>query len=219
MNDTSQPPKGSLLNTSKWVCIAFVVGVLAFGAYKAWQIFTKPAEVVGSAVDGMSGAVKSGADAVKDGTSDLYNRLQVEVTSQAGFNTLSETAFKVLNTMKPTESDGMKDRLFRASTLGGNEGRVCRMDVDFGGGEIPVFLASDNEAYATSKALGSLENRMIRVVIMAGNDDVSLNAIWNDETENWELKWKATTVRKPVSDELALSRIEDVLGRVSESCQ
>lgn len=209
----------TVFNTIKWVCIALVVSIFTFIGYKAVQIVSKPAAAVGDAMGGVTDAVKTGTNAVKDSTSDLYSRLVIPTPDTVKFNTLSETAFEALNNMSASKPESMKDRMFRATNLGGNEGQVCRLDIDFGNGEVPVYLASDNEAYTTSKALGSKENRLIRMIIIAGKDDVSFNTSWDSETENWILKWKATTVKKPVTDELAASRAKALLTEAAKTCR
>lgn len=212
------PDASTVLNTLKWAFIAFIVAVFGYFGYKAVQIVTKPAEVVSDAAEGMSDAVKSGTQSMKQSTTDLLDRLSVPVKNQTKFNQISETAFEILNAIPVSEPEGLKDRMFRATALSGSEGRVCKMSLDFSNGNIPVFAAADNEVYATSKALGSNENRLIRIVIMAGENDVSLNSIWNPERAAWDLKWKATTVKKPVSDGLAESRVIEILKAVKGNC-
>lgn len=217
-----EPPRasfGMILNTVKWLCVAFVVGVLGYFGYTAIKVISKPAEVVDDTVETMSDAVKSGTESVKQSTSDLLDRLSIPIPQQNRFNRLSEAAFTALHEMTVSEPEGLKDRMFRTANLGGNEGRVCKMLLDFGSGDVPVFAAADNEAYATSKALGSNENRLIRLIVLTGETDVSLNTSWNLETSQWELKWKATTVKKPVSDELAATRAYEILEAASKNCR
>jgi len=212
------PDVNTVLNTLKWAFIAFIVAVFGYFGYKAVQIVTKPAEVVGDAAEGVSDAVKSGTETVKQGTADLLDRLFIPVTDQNSLNTLSETAFTVLNTMPASDPDGMKDRVFRAAALNGNAGRVCKMSLDFSNGEVPVFVAADNDAYATSKALGSTDNRLIRIVIQTEASDVALNTIWDSERKVWDIKWKATTVKKPISDSLAEERVIEILTATRQFC-
>lgn len=212
------PDANTVLNTLKWAFIAFIVAVFGYFGYKAVQIVTKPAEVMSDAAEGVSEVVKSGTDSVKQGTADLLDRLSIPVSNQRQFDTQSEATFTVLNTMTVSDPEGMKDRVFRATSLNGNEGRVCKLSLDFSNGDVPVFVAADNEAYATSKALGSNDNRLIRIVILAGDNDVSLNSSWDTETSEWILKWKATTVKKPVSDALAETRMLEIFKAVQKTC-
>ena len=113
--------------------------------------------------------------------------------------------------MNATEPDGMKDRIYRHTNFGGHENRVCKCVTDTGEVSIPVTLAADNEAFATSKALGSKDNRLIRMVLTAGDEDVALRTEWDSETQKWNMSWKATTIKKEVSNAVAEQRIMDVL--------
>jgi len=113
----------------------------------------------------------------------------------------------------------MKDRLYRRTNFGGHEGRICKLDVETGTVTLPVTIAADNEAYSTAKALGSNENRLIRMVLNAGEDDVALRAEWDEAAGAWIMKWKATTVKKPVGDNVAEQRVMDVLGAAAVGCR
>jgi len=113
----------------------------------------------------------------------------------------------------------MKERIYRRTNFGGHENRICKIDVKTGTVSIPVTLAADNEAYATAKALGSTENRLIRMILTAGKEDLALRTEWDEETKNWAMRWKATTIKKEIGDDVAAKRVMDVLGAAVRACK
>ena len=203
----------------KWVAIAVVTLTLAGGAYGAYKAVSAPAKAVGNAAGAVTGTVKSGADKLKESGSEVMNRLDIQATNQTALNRTAEAAFKALSTMTENEPDGMKDRIYRRTHFSGHEGRICKLDVTTGTVSIPVTLAADNKAYATSKALGSKDNRLIRIILTAGEDDVALRTEWDSEAQNWAMRWKATTLKKEVGDAVAEQRIMDVLGAAAKGCK
>jgi len=152
----------------KWVAIAVVTLTLAGGVFGAYKVVSTPAKAVGNAAGAVTDTVKTGADKIKDSGSEVLNRLEISATNQRGLNTAAEAAFKALTNMAVTEPDGMKDRIYRRTNFGGHKNRICKLSINTGNVTIPVALAADNEAYATAKALGSNENRLIRMILTAG---------------------------------------------------
>ncbi len=203
----------------KWTAIAVVTLTFAGGGYAIYKAVSVPAKAVGNAVEGVSDAVISGSEKVKEGSSEVLNRLVISVSDPARLNRLSEAAFESLSAMAVTEPEGIKDRLFRAKNFSGHEGRICDLSVDFGNGAIPVVIAADNEAYATSKALGSKNDRLIRMLLTAGDETIGLKTQWDTEAGGWALKWKATTLKKPVEDYVAHERVMDVLEAAAARCE
>jgi len=195
----------------KWVAIAVVTLTFAGGGYMIYKAVTVPAKAVGEAAGAVTESVKSGAGKLKEGSGEVLGRLLIPVQNQAHFNTVSEAAFESLTTMAAPEPAGMKDRLFRAKNFSGHDGRICNLSVDFGNGDIPVTLAADNEGYATSKALGSKNDRLIRMLLTAGDDNIGVRAEWDGERDGWVMKWKPTTMKKPVEDTVVGERVLDVL--------
>lgn len=216
-NTTMENAKG-VLSTIKWVAIAVVALVVLFLGVAVYKIVSAPAKAVGNAAESVGDVVKVGAEKVKDGTSDVINRLVIPAADDANLDQTAEVAFTTLSDMVAIKPEGVKERMLWASRLGGHEGKVCRLDMDFGNGDIPVLIAADNEDYAKAKALGSKDNRLMRIVIRLPDDDVPFNALWDSETSAWMMKWKATTVKKPISDAVAGQRILDILGVVPEKC-
>lgn len=203
----------------KWVAIAVVTLTFVGGAYGAYKVVSAPAKAVGNAAGAVTESVKTGADKIKESGAGVINRLDIPTANQAALNRAAEAAFTALTAMAATEPDGMKDRIYRRTNFGGHENRVCKIDVNTGTVSIPVTLAADNEAYATSKALGSKDNRLIRIILTAGDDFVPLRTEWDSETQNWIMRWKATTIKKEVSDTVAEERIMDVLGAAAKACK
>jgi hypothetical protein len=213
-----QETRSHMWKAIKWVAIAAICILFFFICYKVYRVVTTPARVVGNASETVGDVVKSGTDAVKQGSSNIYNRLSIPVQDQRKLNRLSEAAFRTLSSMTPTKPEGVKERMLRASDLSGNQGQVCKMSLDFGSGPLEVYMAADNDAHETAKALGAKDDRIIRVVILTGADDLALNTSWDSEAKAWKMKWKATTVSKPATDETAEKRLFDVLGAASKRC-
>ncbi len=209
---------GSVLNTIKWVAIAFITLIVFLILFKIYQVVAAPAKAVGDAVGGVSDAVKSSSEAVVDGTSNVINRLDIPSSNQKQLDKLSEPAFTTLFEMPSTEPEGMRERMFRATNFGGNEGRVCKLGLDFGNGQVAVFAAADNEAHETARALGSTDDRLMRLMIQAGDDDISINVAWNEDSRQWQMKWKGTTLKKPASDAIAEARVTDILKAIPKQC-
>ena len=214
-NESKQDVAGAI----KWVCIALVVIVLAGVAYKAYKVVTKPAEIAGDVAENVSDVVKTGAGAVKDKTNAVLNRLDVPIANQKQFNALAESSFKTLTSMTETKPDGMKDRLFRRQNLPGHEGKVCVLSMNFGDGDLPIYVAADNKSYAKAKALGARKERLMRIVIRVEKDEIGFVLPWDEEVMGWTPKWKATTIKKPVGDDIAERRIIDVLTAANTGCK
>ena len=152
----AKPDRSEMWKAIKWVAIAFVACLIAFGVWKAWSIVTAPARVVEDA-----------AGSVKSSVGNVVNRLDVKLESQKSFNRAAEKSFKHLNDLSPTEPDSLKDRTFRLANLKGSENQVCKLSYDFGEGAVPVYLAADNKAHQAAKAVGAKTDRLIRIVIVS----------------------------------------------------
>ena len=195
--DTANTAFGAI----KWIAIAVVTVTLAGGAFVAYKAVSAPAKAVGNAAGAVTESVKSGAGKIKDSGANVMNRLDIPSTNQTALNAASEAAFTALTTMAETEPEGVKDRIYRRTNFGGHENRVCKLTVETGTVSIPVTLAADNDDHATAKALGSNDNRLIRMVLTAGDDDIALRA------KNWDelwtpkrlglMRWKGNNPKKP----------------------
>jgi len=43
-----------------------------------------------------------------------------------------------------------------------------------------------------------------------------LRAEWDEDSQNWAMRWKGTTIKKEVGDQVAGQRIMDVLAAATE---
>lgn len=213
----------------KWAGIGLVcVTVLAIG-WTGYKVLYKPVaavsdaagnvvEAVGDGAGKAMDAVGDGAGAIKDGASGVINRLVIQPSAKNRLNTVADNAFEVLSSMNKTKAEGMKDRAFRKTSFAGSQGKICKLTLDFGNGDLSAYAAADNKAHATAKSLGSQDDRLMRLVIKTPDDDIEMNTAWDGDSKNWVMKWKKTVVKKPVSDEIAADRIHDILFAVPDQC-
>jgi len=205
--DRAKTDRTEMWRAIKWTMILLVCLICAIGVYKAWQVATAPARVVGNT----AGNVKSSASAV-------MNRLDVPVSKQKNFDRYADAAFTHLNLFPKTEADGVKGRGFRMTNLRGAEGRVCEMIYDFGSGDVPIYIAGDNKAHEAAKTVGSKADRLIRIVIASPEETLGLNAVYDEKTGHWSLGWRPTSINKRYPDEWAEKPISTILKRVPKDC-
>lgn len=203
----------------KWVAIAVVTLSLLGTGYAAYKTITKPVAAVTEAAGTVVEKVGDGAGAIKDGASGVINRLVIPSANQARLNKLAEAAFPVLFKMDKTKGDSMREGMFRRTNFGGSDGKVCKFEKDFGAGTLAAFAAVDVKAHETAASLGSQDDRLIRMVIRAEDDDISFNTHWDDEAQQWVMKWKRTTVSKPINDKTAEARLMDILAAIPGNCR
>lgn len=205
--DRTEPDRTEMWKTLKWVVILLVCLVVSVGAYKAWQVATAPARVVGDA----AGSLKSGASAV-------MNRLEVSIPKQRRFDKAAANAFTVLNGLEEAPPISVKTRGFRLTNFRGAQDRVCETSYDFGSGAIPVFIAADNSAHEAAKAIGSDADRLIRVVIVSPEETLGLNAEYDEAADRWTLEWRPSSLNKPYPDSWAAEPMLNILSRVPKAC-
>lgn len=211
------------LSAIKWVAIAVVVCVLGLGGFAVYKVVSAPAKAIGDVAGGVSDAVKSGAGSVKDGASGVINRRVIPATDQAVLDRLADAAFDVVTGTPQTPAEGMKDRVFRTKNFPGSEGRICNFSLGFGGDALPIFIAADNKGYATSKSLGAKTDRLMRIMIRATGDDIAFVTEWEPDGDAapegaWVMKWKASTLKKPLADTDAAERVKAVLSEAATAC-
>ena len=203
----------------KWTAIAICLGLVIFTGFSVYKLVTAPARAVGNAAEVVTDSVKSGASTVKDGASDIIKRLVIPVSNQGQLNKAAEAAFGVVSNMAETAPETIKERMFWTANFGGHENKVCQLSMSFGGAELPVFIAADNKDYATSKSLGSKNDRLMRILIRADGDDLALNTEWGQVAGVWVMKWKSTTIKKTLDDADAEKRVLDVLANAAKDCK
>jgi len=196
----------------KWIAIAVVTLSLLGGGYAVYKTVMAPVKAMGDAAGTVAekvgegaGVIADGAGSVMEGAGNMINRLDIPTTDQTKLNRLSEAAFPILFKMEETKPDGVRERMFRRTNFSDSAGQVCKMEMDLGGGTITSYVAADVKAHETSAQLGSKENRKIRMVIRATDDDLKFNSVWSEDSENWQIKWSKTTVSKEVGDKDAES--------------
>lgn len=192
--------------TVKWIAICLTMFMLTLVLYQVYRVLTAP-------VRGISGA----AEMVKESATSVGTRLDVKVKKPKSFSQLSEEAFKVLVDY-PEQNSSFSQGLFYAQHLRGSNHQVCRFKVDFGDGEIPVFVAANNTDYQTAKAVGSLEGRIIRAHLLTGGREIGLRSYYEDETKKWKMRWRRMTLNKPLNDAGAQNTLREVLSLVPENC-
>lgn len=203
-----KPDRTEMWKTLKWVVILLVCLVISAGAYKAWQVATAPARVVGDA----AGTLKSSASAV-------MNRLEVSISKQRRFDRAATNAFAVLNALEETPPIGVKARGFRMANFRGAQDRVCEISYDFGVGTIPVFIAADNSAHEAAKAIASDADRLIRIVIVSPEETLGLNAEYDEAADKWTLYWRPSSLSKPYPDSWAAEPLLNILSRIPKACK
>lgn len=210
MTEPAAKPKGDVWGAVKWLCILLVTLVIAAGAWKAWSVATAPARAVTST---MEAATQTTTESI----AKVTGYLDIQVTQQRKLNKLAEAAFVKLAAL-PVREAGMKDRATRASYLRGSQNRVCETQIMVGDAPVTVWAAADNDGYETSKTMGGQSDRLIRMALFAPGDTVGMRALWDAEAQAWRLRWKRTTLKKPVVDAVAEARIWDMLTAVAQGC-
>lgn len=204
----AKPDRSEMWKAIKWVCIAFVACLIAFGLWKAWSIATAPARIAENA-----------AGSVKSSVGNVVNRLDVKLDHQKSFNRAAEKSFKTLDDLSPTEPENLKDRTFRLTNLKGLENRVCKLSYDFGKGAVPVYIAADNKAHQAAKAVGAKTDRLIRIVIVSPEQTLGLNSEYQPDDKKWGLSWRTTSINKPYEDSWAENPVVEILKRSAKSCK
>ena len=210
---------GQAFSAIKWVAIAIVFAFFAVITTTIYKAVKAPVVAAGQVADAVTDTVKSGAESVKDSASELINRWDIAISAPEKFNKQAERAFEVITEMNPAWPLDARQRLYWSANLSGHENKVCSLSMKFGSDSIDVLIAADNKDYAASKALGAKTNRMMRIVLRAPGDDVPLNVIWDNDAQTWTLKWRSTTMKKPLDDATALARVNDVLISAGRLCR
>lgn len=210
----------------KWVAIAVVTLSLLGGGYAVYKTIMKPVEAMGNAAgtvvetvgDGV-GAIADGAGSVVEGAGNVINRLDIATTDQSRLNILAEKAFPVLFKMDETKADSIREGVFRRTNFSDSEGKICKSEQTFGEAPVNTYAAADVKAHETSAELGSKDNRKIRMVIRTSKDDLKFNTVWDENTEQWQMKWSKTTLSKDANDSDAEKLITGILEAVAKNCQ
>lgn len=194
-----------------WVAALLIVAVILFGVYR---FVTAPVRAAKDTTASVTQSVDEAATAV------LTVR-HVEVQTGRRFARLAERAHSVLTALPASEPASLSERTFRATNLRGSRNQVCRFSMDFGGGSVEVFVAADNDEFATDRTMGGDGGRQVRLVFVTEEGALGLNAEFDDspEVQGWTLLWRRrNAARKPLSDAVAATRAQDALARVPDAC-
>lgn len=191
----------------KWLFICLTMLLFTAILYKAYRVITAPARGISTA-----------AEMVMDQASNVSNRLDVSLKKPKSFSQLSEEAFSILLEYPVQKPQKFGETLFWAQHLRGSNSQVCSFRYNFGDGDIPVYTAANNSNYKTAKAVGSKQNRIIRVHLLTGGQEIGLRSYWNDDLKKWKMRWRRLTLGKPLNDEGAQNTLRQVLAAIPEHC-
>ncbi len=205
--ESKAPDRSEMWKALKWTAILLVFLLIAFGAFKAWQIATAPARVVGNATE-----------SVKSGATSILTRLEVPLQNQRRFDKAADAAFAHLNEMAETPPSSVKERGFRIANMRGARNRVCELSYDFGNGAVPVFLSADNAAHEAAKAVASNADRLIRIVVVSPEQTLGLNAEYLEDSKQWRLSWRPASVKKLYPDSWGEKPMTQILQAAPKGC-
>ena len=66
--------------------------------------------------------------------------------------------------------------------------------------------------------MGSKQNRIIRVHLLTGGQEIGLRSYWNDDLKKWKMRWRRLTLGKPLNDDGAQNTLRQVLAAIPEHC-
>ncbi len=187
--------------TVKWIAICLTMLMFTAILYKAYRITTAPVRGVNAAVE------------------TVTDRLAIDIKKERSFGQLAEEAFTALEQYPVQEQATANERLMWAQSLRGSNKRVCRLNINFGQNLVPVYAAANNKSYATAKAVGSKEGRIIRTHILTKGRAVDLRAYWDHTDKNWKMRWRRLTFGKPLNDETAQNTLRKILADIPERCK
>ncbi len=181
------------------VTLLIIIGVI-------YWFVTAPARMAGNITD-----------QVKDAAGSMDTIRPVPAPKRT-LGRASEAAYAMLEIYPEQEAETMNERAFWLANFRGSENRICEFTIDFGAGNVPVFIAADVKAHATEKNLGSEAGRLMRMVIRTPDQDLPLRSYYDEDAGNWKLRWRRLMGKPPVSDKLAGERAIDVLEAAAEKC-
>jgi len=198
---------------------------LAGGAERVGGAITDTAGDLKAKSDAMvenlqTGGKEAGKSLLEGATEITIDRLDIPLQDLSFFGQAATMAFDSLLEVEPSKASGIANNIFRRRYLGGSEGRVCALNVDFGQGDTAVQIAVDHNTYDASNTFSDQKSQTIRLVVIDAEGDPvgGFNTSYDYEVEAWGLKWNATTTAKPVSDQIAEARVKQVLEAAASGC-
>ncbi len=195
------------LRAGLWlVALLLVLGALFF----AYRFVTAPVRMA-------QDTTESAVETVSETATKVLSVRHVEVASGRRFSRLADKAHAVLITHPVSAPDGMGERTFRAANLRGAQDKVCTFSLDFGAGPVEVFAASDNDGFATNRAMAGEAERQVRLVFVSEAGSLGLNA--QTDADGWALLWRRrNAASKPLDDATAAKRAMDALAEAANVC-
>ncbi len=198
-----------------WIVALLIVAGILFGVYRT---VTAPVRSVQNTTETVTQVVEETATAV-------LTRRHIGVAQGRRFARLSDAAFDVLADLPETAPTDLRERTFRIAHLRGSQNRVCRFEMDFGSGPVPVWAAADNAEYAANRSLGGQAHRQIRLVWETPGVVLGITAKYAaqytdaDDAPRWELLWRRRdSMDKPLTDAVISARALETLAAIPEQC-
>lgn len=194
-----------------WVVLALIAAAVLFGVYR---FVTAPVRAVENTTQTISRQVEETATAV-------LTRRHVRVAKGREFSTLADQAHRILVNLPETRPQTLEERVFRAAHLRGSQNKLCRFDMDFGAGAIPVWAAADNADFTANRDLGGEAERQIRIVFDTNDITVGVSVQYEAQAETplWQLLWRRRdSLNKPLTDATISARTLSALAAVADHC-
>lgn len=203
------------IRAALWVVALLIVAAILFGLYR---FITAPVRAAQNTTETI-------VTTVEERTTAVLTRRHIKVREGRRFSRLANRAHDTLAAVPFTAPETVNERLFRMSNLRGSEGKVCRFDMDFGAGPIPVWTAADNQDFRTNKTLGGDADRQIRIVWQTKDQTLGVTVQYaaqyteDDAAPSWELLWRRRdSLDKPLTDATISERTMNVLSAIPEQC-
>lgn len=188
-----------------------IVAAILFGVYR---FVTAPVRVAQNTTQTITRTVEETATAV-------LTRRHIEVREGRRFARLADKAHAILIALPETKPATLGERTFRLAHLRGSENKVCRFEVDFGAGNIPVWAAADNHDFETNRTMGGEGERQVRIVFETSGDVLGVSVQYEamEDAPNWHLLWRRRdSLNKPLTDAVMSERAMNALTHVNEEC-
>ena len=193
------------------IVLALILCAVLFGFYR---FVTAPVRAVETTTETITRSVEETATAV-------LTRRHIRVKRGRAFSRHAEKAHALLIDLPVSEPAGFRDRVFRMSHLRGSQNRVCRFEMDFGNGPIPVWAAADNAEFETNRDLGGDAHRQVRIVFETNDLIIGVSVEYDAmaETPLWQLLWRRRdSLDKPMTDAIMSERAISALAAIPDEC-
>lgn len=198
-----------------WVVALLIVASILFGVYR---FVTAPVRAAQDTTQTLSRMVEETATSV-------LTRRHILVREGRRFSRLADRAHAILVDLPATDPATLRERTFRLAHLRGAQSKVCRFEMDFGAGPVPVWTAADNVDFTSNRSLGGDAQRQIRIVwetptqILGVSAEFAAQFTQDDARPHWELLWRRRdSLTKPLTDATISERTMNVLTALPQQC-